>query len=56
LETVWKEAVVAYFRYHHSIYLKGAGKGKGKVFPVIFFEHNAMKAYWRSGSIAPRIL
>jgi len=45
LETVWKEAVVAYFRYHHSIYLKGAGKGKGKVFPVIFFEHNAMKAY-----------
>jgi hypothetical protein len=31
--------------------------GKGKVVPVIFYtEHHAMKAYWGSGGIAPRIL
>jgi hypothetical protein len=29
-------------------------KGKGKVVPV--FKHHAMKAYWRRGGIAPRIL
>jgi hypothetical protein len=29
-------------------------EGKGKVVPVLFLtEHNAMKAYWGSGSIAP---
>jgi hypothetical protein len=33
------------------------GKGKGKVVPVLFLtEHNAMKAYWGSGGIAPLIL
>jgi hypothetical protein len=32
-------------------------KGKGKVVPVLFLtEHDAMKAYWGGGSIAPRIL
>jgi hypothetical protein len=34
-------------------------KAKGKKFvPVLFFltEHHAMKAYWGSGSITPRIL
>jgi hypothetical protein len=31
-------------------------KGKGKVVPVPFFnDHNAMKAYWGSGDVAPRI-
>jgi len=29
---------------------------RGKVVPVLLFtEHNAMKAYWGSGGIAPRI-
>jgi hypothetical protein len=31
-------------------------KGKGKVVPVPLTEHQAMKAYWGSGCIAPRIL
>jgi hypothetical protein len=32
-------------------------KDKGKVVPVIFLnEHHTIKAYWGSGSIAPRIL
>jgi hypothetical protein len=31
-------------------------KGKGKIIPVLSNEHHAMKAYWRSRSIAPRIL
>jgi hypothetical protein len=32
-------------------------QGKGEVDPVIFLtEHHAMKAYWGSGFIAPRIL
>jgi hypothetical protein len=33
-------------------------KGNGKVVPVLSFlpEHHAMKAYWRSGGIAPRSL
>jgi hypothetical protein len=31
-------------------------KVKGKVFSVLLFEHHAMKAYWRSGGIAPCIL
>jgi hypothetical protein len=30
------------------------GKGKGKVSPVLWTEHHAMKAYWGSGGIAPR--
>jgi hypothetical protein len=31
--------------------------GKGKVVSLLFLtEHQAMKEYWRSGSIAPRIL
>jgi hypothetical protein len=30
--------------------------GKGKVVPVILTEHHAMKAYWGSEGIAPRIL
>jgi hypothetical protein len=32
-------------------------KGK-KIFPILLFltEHHAMKAYWGSGGIAPRIL
>jgi len=29
-------------------------KGKGKVVPV--FKHHAMKGYWGSGDMAPRIL
>jgi hypothetical protein len=29
---------------------------KDKVVPVFLTEHHAMKAYWGSGSIAPRIL
>jgi hypothetical protein len=33
-----------------------AGKGKGKGVPMLLTEHHAMKAYWKSGSIAPRIL
>jgi hypothetical protein len=33
------------------------GKGEGKIVPVLFLaEHHAMKAYWRSGGIAPRII
>jgi hypothetical protein len=33
------------------------GKGKGKIVPVLFStEHQAMKAYWGSGCIAPRLL
>jgi hypothetical protein len=31
-------------------------KGKGKFVPVLLTEHHAMKAYWVSGDIAPRIL
>jgi hypothetical protein len=32
-------------------------EGEGKVVPVLFLtEHDAMKAYWGSGDIAPRIL
>jgi hypothetical protein len=37
-----------------SIFLKS--KGKGKVVPVLLTEHHAMKAYWGSGAIVPRIL
>jgi hypothetical protein len=41
----------------HFITLTVFGKGKGKVVPVIFLtQHNAMKAYWGSGGIAPLIL
>jgi hypothetical protein len=32
------------------------GIGKGKSCPCALTEHNAMKAYWRSGGIAPCIL
>jgi len=33
------------------------GKGKGKVDPVpLLTKHHDMKAYWGTGSIAPRIL
>jgi hypothetical protein len=32
---------------------QGEGKGKAKVVPVLLTEHHAMKAYWRSGGIAP---
>jgi hypothetical protein len=33
-------------------------QGKGKVVPTLFIltKHHAMKAYWGSGGIAPRIL
>jgi len=31
-------------------------KVKSKVIPVLSTEHHAMKAYWGSGGIAPRIL
>jgi hypothetical protein len=32
-------------------------KVKGKVVPVLFLsEYHAMKAYWESGGVAPRIL
>jgi len=32
-------------------------KGKGKLVPFLLLtEHHAMKAYWESGGIAPRIL
>jgi hypothetical protein len=32
-------------------------KGKGKVVPALLLtEHHAVKAYWGSGGIAPRIL
>jgi hypothetical protein len=32
------------------------GKGEGKVVPVLLTEHQAMKAYWGSGFIAPRVI
>jgi len=33
------------------------GQGKGKCnFPCALPKHHAMKAYWRSGGIAPRII
>jgi len=32
------------------------GEAKGKVVPVLLTEHHAMKTYWVSGGIAPRIL
>jgi hypothetical protein len=31
------------------------GKSESQVFPVLLTEHDAMKAYWGSGGIAPRI-
>jgi len=31
-------------------------KVKGKFILVLLTEHHAMKAYWRSGGITPRIL
>jgi hypothetical protein len=41
---------------HVSAYIRGKVKVKGKVVPVRFLtEHHAMKAYWWSGGIAPRI-
>jgi len=36
--------------------LPTAIKDEGKRVPVFLAEHHAMKAYWRSGSIAPFIL
>jgi hypothetical protein len=36
--------------------LSVAKKGKGEVVPVFLTEHHAMKTYWGSGGIAPRIL
>jgi hypothetical protein len=33
-----------------------AVKGKVKVVPVLLTEQRALKAYWVTGSIAPRIL
>jgi hypothetical protein len=42
---------------HNSFNTNSKGKGKGKVVPVLFLtEHHAMKTYWGSGGIAPRIL
>jgi hypothetical protein len=40
------------------MYLFCKGKGKKVKFVPVFFvtEHNAIKAYWGSGGIAPRIL
>jgi hypothetical protein len=32
------------------------GKGKSKVVSVLLTEHHAMKVYWGSEGIAPRIL
>jgi hypothetical protein len=32
------------------------GKGRGKICPYASTEHHAMKAYWGSGSIVPRII
>jgi hypothetical protein len=48
----------------HIVILKNANpkipercKVKGKVVAVLFLtEHHAMKAYWGSGDIAPRLL
>jgi hypothetical protein len=46
------------FSTKHGIIDKGKGKGKGIIVPVLSFltDHHAMKAYWVSGGIAPRIL
>jgi hypothetical protein len=35
--------------------MTGKAKGKSKVVPVLLTEHNAMKAYWGNGYIAPRV-
>jgi hypothetical protein len=51
-----RTADIANSRTHTDTTLNTQGKGKGKAVPVLLTEHNAMKAYWVSGSIAPRIL
>jgi hypothetical protein len=35
---------------------EGKGKGIGKSCPCDLTKHHSIKAYWRSGGIAPRIL
>jgi hypothetical protein len=40
----------------HQILLKVKVKVKGEVVLVLLTEHHAMKAYWGSGGIDPRIL
>jgi hypothetical protein len=48
-----EDSIMRSFCTPHQILLKG----KGEVVPVLFStEHHAMKAYWGSGGIAPRIL
>jgi hypothetical protein len=47
---------VTYFLTHNRN-LKAMSQGKGRVVPIIpLTEHHAMKAYWVSENIAPRIL
>jgi hypothetical protein len=40
----------------HLMLASTTHKGESKVVPVLLTEHHAMKAYWGSGGIAPRIL
>jgi hypothetical protein len=48
---------VSRFLYFRSLMQSFNIKARGKVVPVHFLtEHHAMKAYWWSGGIAPRIL
>jgi hypothetical protein len=42
--------------HHGEKSVKSHREGKGKAVPVLLTEHHAMKAYWGSGVIAPRIL
>jgi hypothetical protein len=40
-----------------NLRVRDLGADKGKVVPVLFLsEHHAMKPYWGSGGITPRIL
>jgi hypothetical protein len=45
-----------YFSFFISYTVMYTIKAKGKFVPVLLTEHHAMKAYWGSGGIAPRII
>jgi hypothetical protein len=44
------------FQLQFHIQKPFVGKGKGKVIPVLFIEHDAIIACWGSGGMAPLIL
>jgi hypothetical protein len=52
----WQYIHVYFFSLLYFLLYFYTGKGKGKSCPCALTKHHAMKAYWGSGGIDPRIL